>query len=108
MRKRLERPGLFRRELPEDPAQVGTENSAPERDPEDRNVPADAGRRPLCYFDARHGPAAERVTWAPPDEPPRLVEVCAADAQRLSEHRAPLDPAFKFLTPLPPEDQATR
>ncbi|MFI6518538.1 hypothetical protein ACIBF1_23485 [Spirillospora sp. NPDC050679] len=106
MRKPLE--GLFRREQPEDPAQVGFEGNASERLPA-AAPPAPGqgtGRPPLCYFDARHGPATERANWTPPDEPPRLIEVCAADARRLSEHRAPLDPAFKFLTPLPPEDQA--
>ncbi|KAB2341808.1 hypothetical protein [Actinomadura rudentiformis] len=47
-------------------------------------------RRPLCFFDARHGPSTEQVDWAPPEGAARLVDVCAADAVRLSEGLPPI------------------
>ena len=40
-------------------------------------------RRPPCFFDPRHGPSVEDVTWAPPDGAPREVPACAADAERV-------------------------
>ncbi|WP_067492018.1 hypothetical protein [Actinomadura hibisca] len=107
MRKPLEWPGLFRRGRPEEPVRAGTEQGASEAEPDAEVPEAQAGRPALCYFDARHGPAVEQVTWTPPDEPPCPVRVCAADALRLAEHRAPLDPAFKFLNPLRPSEDRT-
>jgi hypothetical protein len=42
-------------------------------------------RRPPCFFDPRHGPSVEDVEWTPPGGLPRVVPVCAADAQRLRD-----------------------
>ncbi|MGI8606386.1 MAG: hypothetical protein ACR2L0_04425, partial [Gaiellaceae bacterium] len=42
-------------------------------------------RRPLCFFDPRHGPSAREVEWAPPWGSPRPVPACAADAQRIED-----------------------
>ncbi|MFD9406067.1 hypothetical protein ACFWBN_03450 [Streptomyces sp. NPDC059989] len=52
-----------------------------------RPLPA---RRPLCFFDPRHGPSTTEVRWTPPEGAPRPVDVCAADAVRLREGHAPL------------------
>ncbi|HEU5029695.1 MAG TPA: hypothetical protein VFV01_32610 [Spirillospora sp.] len=46
--------------------------------------------RPLCFFDARHGPSVRRAVWAPPDGEARPVPVCAADAVRLEEGLPPI------------------
>ncbi|MFG1859097.1 hypothetical protein ACGFJT_45185 [Actinomadura geliboluensis] len=46
--------------------------------------------RPLCFFDPRHGPSVNRVAWAPPGGAPRDVDVCAADAVRLTEGLPPI------------------
>ncbi|WP_173100548.1 hypothetical protein [Actinomadura verrucosospora] len=46
--------------------------------------------RPLCFFDPRHGPSVDRVAWAPPGGVHRDVDVCAADAVRLSEGLPPI------------------
>lgn len=48
-------------------------------------------RRPLCFFDPRHGTSTEEVDWAPPEGAVRTIAVCAADAVRLSEGLAPID-----------------
>ncbi len=40
-------------------------------------------RRPPCFFDPRHGPSVEDVTWEPPGGVPRQVPACAADAERV-------------------------
>ena len=42
-------------------------------------------RRAPCFFDPRHGPSTEDVSWAPPDGAPRPVPACAADALRVKE-----------------------
>jgi len=41
------------------------------------------GRRPMCFFDPRHGMSVADVSWAPPDGgPSRMVAACA-DCQRI-------------------------
>jgi hypothetical protein len=40
-------------------------------------------RRSPCFFDPRHGPSVEDVTWEPPGGVPRQVPACAADADRI-------------------------
>ncbi|MBO2458784.1 hypothetical protein [Actinomadura violacea] len=47
--------------------------------------------RPLCFFDARHGPSVRLVVWAPPGEAARPVPVCAADAVRLEDGLPPIE-----------------
>jgi hypothetical protein len=43
------------------------------------------GRRPMCFFDPRHGMSVADVSWAPPDGgPSRMVPVCIDD-QRIIE-----------------------
>lgn len=42
-------------------------------------------RRAPCFFDPRHGPSVEDVTWAPQGSASREVPVCAADRQRLAD-----------------------
>jgi hypothetical protein len=43
------------------------------------------GRRPMCFFDPRHGMSVADVSWAPPDGgPSRTVPVCIDD-QRIIE-----------------------
>ena len=49
---------------------------------EGRPVPE---RRAPCFFDPRHGPSTEDVSWAPPGGSPRPVPACAADALRIKE-----------------------
>ncbi|WP_426366353.1 hypothetical protein [Streptomyces sp. E-08] len=51
-------------------------------------------RRPPCFFDPRHGPAADDRTWTPAGGAPRQVPVCAADAARLDDG---LDPAARTV-----------
>ncbi|MER7538014.1 hypothetical protein ABTX77_24945 [Streptomyces sp. NPDC097704] len=51
-------------------------------------------RRPPCFFDPRHGPAADDRTWTPPGGAPRQVPVCAADAARLDDG---LDPVARTV-----------
>ena len=48
------------------------------------------GRRPMCFFDPRHGMSVTDVSWAPPDGgPSRLVPVCAdGPAQDRAGHPA--------------------
>lgn len=46
-------------------------------------------RRPPCFFDPRHGPSVEDVTWTPPGGVPREVPACRADAVRVREGRSP-------------------
>ncbi len=46
-------------------------------------------RRPLCFFDPRHGPSVRDVPWAPASGAPREVPVCAVDAQRLERGQPP-------------------
>ncbi|MFD4317695.1 hypothetical protein [Streptomyces sp. NPDC058548] len=52
-----------------------------------RPLPA---RRPLCFFDPRHGPATTEIRWSPPEGAARLVDVCAADGVRLREGLPPI------------------
>ncbi|MFE7131577.1 hypothetical protein ACFVIM_12000 [Streptomyces sp. NPDC057638] len=49
-------------------------------------------RPPLCFFDPRHGVSTTRVFWAPDEGAARHIAVCAADAARLSDGRAPMGP----------------
>jgi hypothetical protein len=42
-------------------------------------------RRPPCFFDPRHGPSVDDVSWAPPGGVARPVPACAADALRIKE-----------------------
>ena len=46
-------------------------------------------RRPLCFFDPRHGPSTRDVEWTPAAGAPRLVPACEADALRIEEGREP-------------------
>lgn len=46
-------------------------------------------RRPPCFFDPRHGPSTEDVTYAPPGGVAREVPACAADAIRIREGSDP-------------------
>ena len=44
------------------------------------------GRRPMCFFDPRHGMSVTDVSWAPPDGgPSRMVPVCADDARKIDQ-----------------------
>jgi hypothetical protein len=52
-------------------------------------------RRPLCFFDPRHGPSVREVEWTPPWGAPRPVPACAADAQRIEDG---LDPQTREVT----------
>ena len=52
-------------------------------------------RRPLCFFDPRHGPSAREVEWTPPWGTSRPVPACAADAQRIEDG---LDPQTREVT----------
>ncbi|MEU2547906.1 hypothetical protein ABZ618_21125 [Streptomyces roseolus] len=52
-------------------------------------------RLPLCFFDPRHGRAAEEVRWAPAGGAARTVAVCAADAVRLAEGRSPIESGLR-------------
>ncbi|MGW0601568.1 hypothetical protein ACWD11_31175 [Streptomyces sp. NPDC002776] len=48
-------------------------------------------RRPLCFFDPRHGQSTEEVRWAPSEGAARMIAVCAADAVRLAEGRPAIE-----------------
>ncbi|QXJ21374.1 hypothetical protein AGRA3207_002222 [Actinomadura graeca] len=52
-------------------------------------LPAPPGTPP-CFFDPRHGASAERVAWTPEGGSTRIIDVCAADAVRLSEGMSPI------------------
>ena len=42
------------------------------------------GRRPMCFFDPRHGMSVADVSWAPPDGgPSRMVPVCIDDERKI-------------------------
>jgi len=44
------------------------------------------GRRPMCFFDPRHGMSVANVSWAPPDGgPSRMVPVCIDDERRIDQ-----------------------
>jgi hypothetical protein len=46
---------------------------------------AKPGRRPMCFFDPRHGMSVADVSWAPPDGgPSRMVAACI-DCERIVE-----------------------
>ncbi|MFJ2788003.1 MULTISPECIES: hypothetical protein [unclassified Streptomyces] len=47
-------------------------------------------RRAPCFFDPRHGPSVADRAWTPSGGAAREVPVCAADAARLDDGRAPL------------------
>ncbi|WP_240137215.1 hypothetical protein [Streptomyces sp. MUM 178J] len=47
-------------------------------------------RRPPCFFDPRHGPAAADAMWSPAGGSPRQIPVCAADAARLEDGQEPM------------------
>ena len=47
-------------------------------------------RRAPCFFDPRHGPSVTDVEWSPDGRAPRLVPVCAADAERIEQGRDPM------------------
>jgi uncharacterized membrane protein YgcG len=44
------------------------------------------GRRPMCFFDPRHGMSVADVSWAPPDGgPSRMIPVCIDDERRIDQ-----------------------
>jgi len=44
------------------------------------------GRRPMCFFDPRHGMSVADVSWAPPDGgPSRMVPVCIDDERKIDQ-----------------------
>ena len=48
------------------------------------------GRRPMCFFDPRHGMSVTDVSWAPPDGgPSRMVPVCIDDERRIDQGLQP-------------------
>ncbi|HJU98491.1 MAG TPA: hypothetical protein VJ644_10990, partial [Jiangellaceae bacterium] len=51
-------------------------------------------RRLPCFFDPRHGPSVEDVSWAPPGGVARDVPACAADATRIKDG---LDPDVRLV-----------
>lgn len=75
-------------------------------------VKATLSGRPLCFFDPRHGPSVNRVAWAPPGGAPRDVDVCAADAIRLTEGLPPIAtgvrPPPRVPAPRPQAPQPSR
>ena len=43
-------------------------------------------RRPMCFFDPRHGMSVTDVSWAPPDGgPSRMVPVCSDDLRKIDQ-----------------------
>ncbi|MET9543713.1 hypothetical protein ABZY36_00120 [Streptomyces sp. NPDC006627] len=61
-------------------------------------------RRPLCFFDPRHGQSTEEVSWAPSEGAARMVAVCAADAVRLAEGMAPIETGLREQWSAPQPD----
>ena len=48
------------------------------------------GRRPMCFFDPRHGMSVTDVSWAPPDGgPSRMVPVCIDDERKIDQGISP-------------------
>jgi uncharacterized membrane protein YgcG len=44
------------------------------------------GRRPMCFFDPRHGMSVDDVSWAPPDGgPSRMVPACVDCARKVNQ-----------------------
>ncbi|MFD9857890.1 hypothetical protein [Streptomyces alboflavus] len=58
-------------------------------------------RRPLCFFDPRHGQSTEDVRWAPSEGAVRMIAVCAADAVRLAEGMPPIERGLREQRPVP-------
>lgn len=58
-------------------------------------------RMPFCFFDARHGRAVRQARWAPPGGIARDIDVCAADAVRLTESPSPVVPQSEPVSALP-------
>jgi len=46
-------------------------------------------RRPVCFFDPRHGPSVRDVAWAPDGGVTREVPACAACAVRVESGQEP-------------------
>ncbi|MEU8118241.1 hypothetical protein AB0C21_05980 [Spirillospora sp. NPDC049024] len=65
-------------------------------------------RRPLCFFDPRHGSSADRVSWTPEGGATRIIDVCAADAVRIREGMAPIDTGRRARPEPKPRVPATR
>ncbi len=51
-------------------------------------------RRPLCFFDPRHGLSVRDVLWAPDEGPPRPVPACADDARKVEQG---IEPAMRTV-----------
>jgi uncharacterized membrane protein YgcG len=48
------------------------------------------GRRPMCFFDPRHGMSVDDVSWAPPDGgPSRMVPACVDDVRKIDQGLQP-------------------
>jgi uncharacterized membrane protein YgcG len=48
------------------------------------------GRRPMCFFDPRHGMSVDDVSWAPPDGgPSRMVPACVDCARKVDQGLQP-------------------
>jgi uncharacterized membrane protein YgcG len=48
------------------------------------------GRRPMCFFDPRHGMSVTDVSWAPPDgAPSRMVPACVDCARKVDQGLQP-------------------
>jgi uncharacterized membrane protein YgcG len=48
------------------------------------------GRRPMCFFDPRHGMSVADVSWAPPDGgPSRMVPACVDCARKIDQGLQP-------------------
>jgi hypothetical protein len=58
-------------------------------------------RRPLCFFDPRHGRSTEEVRWAPLEGAARMIAVCAADAVRLAEGMPAIENGLQEQWPAP-------
>jgi hypothetical protein len=43
------------------------------------------GRRPMCFFDPRHGMSVADVSWAPPDGGPSRTVAACVDCERIVE-----------------------
>ncbi|MGW3771300.1 hypothetical protein [Actinomadura verrucosospora] len=61
-------------------------------------------RRPLCFFDPRHGTSVDRLSWTPEGGVTRIIDVCAADGVRINEGMPPI--ATGRRPPPPPEPRA--
>ncbi|WPO76611.1 MULTISPECIES: hypothetical protein [unclassified Streptomyces] len=61
-------------------------------------------RRPLCFFDPRHGQSTVEVRWAPSEGAARMIALCAADAVRLAEGVAPIETGLREQWSAPQPD----